>query len=58
MDWQRVIMIGWCLLTKAEMERFEQMCEDGLLGPRDYGIFEDWLPSIGQGMGTSVLRMV
>jgi hypothetical protein len=25
------------------MERFEQMCEDGLLGPSDYGIFEDWL---------------
>jgi hypothetical protein len=25
------------------MERFEQMCEDGLLGLRDYGIFEDWL---------------
>jgi hypothetical protein len=25
------------------MERFEQMCEDGLLGPSNYGIFEDWL---------------
>jgi hypothetical protein len=24
------------------MERFEQMCEDGLLGPSGYGIFEDW----------------
>ncbi len=24
------------------MERFEQMCEDGLLGPSNYGIFEDW----------------
>jgi hypothetical protein len=24
------------------MERFKQMCEDGLLGPSDYGIFEDW----------------
>ncbi len=25
------------------MERFEEMCKDGLLGPRDYGLFEDWL---------------
>ncbi len=25
------------------MERFEEMCEDGLLGPGDYVIFEDWL---------------
>jgi hypothetical protein len=25
------------------MERFEQMCEDGLLGPSNYGTFEDWL---------------
>ncbi len=24
------------------MERFEEMCEDGLLGPGDYGLFEDW----------------
>jgi hypothetical protein len=44
MDWQRVIEIGWHLvLTRAGMERFEQMCEDGILGPSDYGIFEDWL---------------
>jgi hypothetical protein len=43
MDWQQVIEIGWRLLTKADMERFEQMCEDGLLGPSNYGIFEDWL---------------
>jgi hypothetical protein len=28
MNWQRVIEIGWHLLTKADMERFEQMCED------------------------------
>ncbi len=41
MDWQQVIEIGWCLLTKADMERFEQMCEDGLLRLSDYGIFED-----------------
>jgi hypothetical protein len=25
------------------MEKFEEMCEDGLLGPGDYGLFEDWL---------------
>ncbi len=25
------------------MERFEEMCKDGLLGAGDYGIFEDWL---------------
>ncbi len=24
------------------MERFEEMCEDGLLGPGDFGLFEDW----------------
>jgi hypothetical protein len=24
------------------MERFRQMCEDGLLGPSNYGIFDDW----------------
>jgi hypothetical protein len=42
MDWQRVIEIGWHLLIRADMERFEQMCEDGLLGPSNYGIFEDW----------------
>ncbi len=34
--------IGWRLLTKQDMERFEEMCEDGLLGPGDYGLFEDW----------------
>jgi hypothetical protein len=43
LDWQRVIEIGWRLLTKKNMERFEEMCEDGLLGPGDYGLFEDWL---------------
>ncbi len=25
------------------MERFHEMCKDGLLGQGDYGIFEDWL---------------
>ncbi len=25
------------------MERFKEMCEDGLLGLGDYGLFKDWL---------------
>jgi hypothetical protein len=41
-DWQQVVEIGWRLLTKQDMERFEKMCKDGLLGPGDYGLFEDW----------------
>ncbi len=24
------------------MVRFQEMCKDGLLGPGDYGLFEDW----------------
>jgi hypothetical protein len=43
LDWQRVIEIGWCLLTRQDMERFQDMCKVGLSGPGDYGIFEDWL---------------
>jgi hypothetical protein len=43
MDWQRVIEIGWHLLTRQDMERFKQMCENGLLRGSDYVIFEDWL---------------
>jgi hypothetical protein len=42
LDWQWVIEIGWCLLTKQDMERFEEMCEDWLLGGSNYVIFEDW----------------
>ncbi len=42
-DWQRVVEIGWHLLTKQDMDRFEEMCKDGLLGPGDYGLFKDWL---------------
>jgi hypothetical protein len=42
LDWQRVVEIGWHLLTRQDMERFREMCKDGLLGPMDYGIFEDW----------------
>jgi hypothetical protein len=42
LDWQRVVEIGWRLLTRQDMERFQEMCKDGLLGPGDYGIFKDW----------------
>jgi hypothetical protein len=28
---------------KQDMERFEEMCKDGLLGLGDYGLFKDWL---------------
>jgi hypothetical protein len=41
-DWQQVIERGWCLLTKRDMRKFKNLCEGGLLGPGDYGIFEDW----------------
>jgi hypothetical protein len=42
-DWQRVVEIGYQLFMRQDMIRFQEMCEDGLLGPGDYGIFEDWL---------------
>jgi hypothetical protein len=42
LDWQRVVKIGWRLLMKQDTGRFEEMCEDGLLGPGDYGLFKDW----------------
>ncbi len=42
LDWQRVVEIGWRLLTKQDIGRFEERCKEGLLGPRDYGLFEDW----------------
>jgi hypothetical protein len=42
-DWQLVIQKGWRLLTKEDMGRFKEIGEDDLLGPGDYGIFEDWL---------------
>ncbi len=35
-------MRGWRLLTKRDMRKFKNLCEDGLLGPGDYGIFEVW----------------
>ncbi len=43
LDWQRVVEIGWRLLTKQYMGRFIEMCKEGLLGPGGYGLFEDWL---------------
>jgi hypothetical protein len=42
LDWQQVIVIGWHLLTKQDMGRFKEMYKEGLLGPGDYGLFEDW----------------
>jgi hypothetical protein len=41
-DWQDVIVRGWRLLMKRDMRKFKNLCEDGLFGPGDYGIFEDW----------------
>ncbi len=32
----------WCLLTKRDMRKFKNLFKNGLLGPGDYGIFEDW----------------
>jgi hypothetical protein len=43
LDWQQVIEIGWHLLTKQDMGRFKEMCKEALLGPGNYGLFEDWL---------------
>jgi hypothetical protein len=35
-------MRGWRLLMKRDMRKFKNLCKDGLLGPGDYVIFEDW----------------
>jgi hypothetical protein len=43
LDWQWVVEIGYHLFTRQDMVRFQEMCEDGLLGPGDYGIIKDWL---------------
>ncbi len=56
LDWQQVIEIGWRLLTKQDMERFEEMCKDGLLGPGDYGLFEDWLAIVRSRDGYICIR--
>jgi hypothetical protein len=42
LDWEWVVEIGYHLFTRRDMERFQEMCKDGLLGPGDYGIFKDW----------------
>jgi hypothetical protein len=42
LDWQQVVEIGWHLLTKQDMERFEDVCKNVLSGPGDYVIFGDW----------------
>jgi hypothetical protein len=34
MEWQRVIEMGWGLLSRVDMESFEQMCKDGLFGAK------------------------
>jgi hypothetical protein len=41
-DWQDVIVRGWHLLMKRDMRKFKNLCKDGLLGPEDYRVFEDW----------------
>ncbi len=33
LDWQRVVEIGWRLFTRQNMVRFQEMYEDGLIGP-------------------------
>ncbi len=43
LDWQPVVEIGYRLFMRQDMERFQEMCKDGLLGQGDYGIFKDWL---------------
>ncbi len=35
-------MRGCHLLTKRDIHKFKNLCKDGLLGPGDYGIFENW----------------
>jgi hypothetical protein len=42
LDWQRVVEISYCLFTRQDMARIQEMCKDGLLGLGDHGIFEDW----------------
>jgi hypothetical protein len=42
LDWQLVVEIGYHLFMRQDMKRFQEMCEDGLLGQGDYGVFEDW----------------
>jgi hypothetical protein len=57
LDCQWVIEIGWCLLTRQDMERFQEMCKDGYLGGANKESSRIGRPLIGQEMGTSSLRM-
>jgi hypothetical protein len=43
LDWQQVVEIGCPLFIWQDMERFQEMCKDGLWGQGDYGIFKDWI---------------
>jgi hypothetical protein len=43
LDWQRIVLIGYGLFMRQDMERFQEMCKNGLLGQGYYGIFEDWM---------------
>ena len=56
LDWQQVIEIGYRLFTRQDMERIQEMCKDGLLGPGDYGIFKDWLAIDGSRDGYIRIR--
>ncbi len=56
LDWHRVVEIGYCLFTRQDMERFQEMCKDGLFGPGDYGIFEDWSAIVGSQDGYIRIR--
>ncbi len=56
LDWQQVVEISYCLFMRQDMERFQEMCEDGLLGPRDYGLFQDWTAIDRPGDGYICIR--
>jgi hypothetical protein len=42
LDWQQVVEMGYHLFMRQDIERFQEMCKDGLLGQGDYGISKDW----------------
>jgi hypothetical protein len=56
LDWQQVVEISYRLFTRRDMERFQEMCKDGLLGPGDYGIFKDWFAIIRSQDGYICIR--
>jgi hypothetical protein len=42
---QLLATYSWLIENMSQtrnIERFQEMLEDGLLGPGDYGVFEDW----------------